>query len=189
MREINRAQRGAGRWALLRFGTIKYLISRHELPRNSLIRSAPAIRPGAAPAPSQADLAGLNHIVGELKLAEADLDVVIRAIAKQPNKSLMEAAKKRHDRFMAMAASAKDKEAKGRFKQIAKDTMLHAGAAARRLHLTAQNAADAYARAMKKAAEQPAAKKAAEPKPVKKAVAPKPAKKAVAKKPVRTKKA
>jgi hypothetical protein len=120
-------------------------------------------------------------------LAEADLDVVIRSLAKQPNKSLMEAAKKRHDRFMAMAASAKDKEAKARHKQIAKDTMLHAGAAARRLHLTAQNAADAYARAMKKAAEQPA-KKVAE-KPVKKAAEPKPARKAVAKKPAKTKKA
>jgi hypothetical protein len=141
-----------------------------------------------ARAPSQADLARLNHTVGELKLAEADLDVVIRSLAKQPNKGLMEAAKKRHDRFMAMAASAKDKEAKARFKQIAKDTMLHAGAAARRLHLTAQNAADAYARAMKKAAEQPQPKKAAE-KPVKEAAEPKPAKKAVAKKPVNKKKA
>jgi hypothetical protein len=134
----------------------------------------------------------LNHIVGELKLAEADLEVVIRSLAKQPNKSLMEAAKKRHDRFMAMAASAGDKEAKARYKQIAKDTMLHAGAAARRLHLTAQNAADAYARAMKKAAEQPPAKKTVKKiaeKPVKKAAGPKPAKKAVAKKPVKTKKA
>jgi hypothetical protein len=121
-------------------------------------------------------------------LAEADLDVVIRSLAKAPNMGLMDAAKKRHDRFMAMAASAKDKEAKARFKQIAKDTMLHAGAAARRLHLTAQNAADAYARAMKKASEQPPAKKAAE-KPVKKAAEPKPAKKAAAKKPVNKKKA
>jgi hypothetical protein len=133
-------------------------------------------------------LPGLNHIVGELKLAEADLDVVIRSLAKQPNKSLMEAAKKRHDRFMAMAATAKDKDGKARYKQIAKDTMLHAGAAARRLHLTAQNAADAYARAMKKAAEQPPTKKVAE-KPVKKAAEPKPSKKAAAKKPVKTKKA
>ena len=66
--------------------------------------------------------------------------------------------------------------------------MLHAGAAARRLHLTAQNAADAYARAMKKALEQPPAKKTVE-KPAKKAAEPKPAKKAVAKKPVKTKKA
>jgi hypothetical protein len=124
--------------------------------------------------------------MGNRTLAEADLDVVIRSLAKQPNKSLMEAAKKRHDRFMAMAASAKDKEAKGRYKQIAKDTMRHAGAAARRLHLTAQNAADAYARAMKKAAEQPPARKIVE-KPAKKAAEPKPAKKA--NKPVKTKKA
>jgi uncharacterized protein YutE (UPF0331/DUF86 family) len=108
-------------------------------------------------------------------LAEADLDVVIRSLAKLPNKSLMEAAKKRHDRFMAMAATAKDKESKQRYRQIAKDTVLHASAAARRLQLTAQNAADSYARAMKKAAEQPPAK-------------PKPAKKAVSKKPVKKKK-
>jgi hypothetical protein len=127
--------------------------------------------------------------MGNRKLAEADLDVVIRALAKQPNKGLMEAAKKRHDRFMAMAASAKDKETKERYKQIAKDTVLHAGAAARRLQLTAQNAADSYARSMKRAAEQAppkmAVKKAAEPKPAKKAVAKKPA----AKKPAKKKKA
>jgi hypothetical protein len=114
--------------------------------------------------------------VGNRTLAEADLDVVIRSLAKQPGKSLMEAAKKRRDRFMAMAATAKDKEAREGYKQIAKDTMLHAAAAARRLQLTAENAADSYARAMKKAAEQPPAKKAVE-KPVKKAAAPKPAKK------------
>jgi hypothetical protein len=92
-------------------------------------------------------------------LAEADLDVVIRSIAKLQNKSLMEAARKRHDRFMGLAAKAKDKEAKARFKQIAKDTLLHASAAARRLHVTADNAADSYARAMKKAAEQAPANK------------------------------
>jgi hypothetical protein len=103
-------------------------------------------------------------------LAEADLDTVIRSIAKAPNKSLMQAAKKRHDRFMAMAASAKDKESKERYKQVARNTLLYAGAAARRLHLTAQNAADSYLRAMKKAAEQPPAKKPAAPKPAKKAV-------------------
>jgi hypothetical protein len=121
--------------------------------------------------------------MGNRKLAEADLDVIIRALAKLPNKSLMEAAKKRHDRFMAMAATAKDKATKERYKQIAKDTVLHAGAVARRLQLTAQNAADSYARAMKKAAEQPP-KKAVE-KAVKKPVAePKPAKK----KPVNKKK-
>jgi hypothetical protein len=92
-------------------------------------------------------------------LAEADLDVVIRSIAKLQNKSLMQAARKRHDRFMGLAAKAKDKEAKVRYKQIAKDTLLYASAAARRLHVTADNAADSYARSMKKAAEQIPAKK------------------------------
>jgi hypothetical protein len=120
--------------------------------------------------------------MGNRKLAEADLDVIIRSLAKQPNKGLMEAAKKRHDRFMAMAASAKDKESKERYKQIAKDTVLHAGAAARRLQLTAQNAADSYARSMKKAAEQAPARTAvkkpvAEPKLARKAAGKKPAKK------------
>jgi hypothetical protein len=92
-------------------------------------------------------------------LAEADLDVVIRSIAKQQNKSLMEAAKKRHHRLMGLAVKAKDKETKGRYKQIAKDTLLYASAAARRLQVTAENAADSYARSMKKAAEQTPAKK------------------------------
>ena len=115
-------------------------------------------------------------------MAEADLDVIIRSLTKQPNKGLMEAAKKRHDRFMAMAASAKDKETKERYKQIAKDTVLHAGAAARRLQLTAQNAADSYARSMKRAAEQ------APPKAVKKPAEPKPAKKAAGKKAAKKKK-
>jgi predicted MarR family transcription regulator len=87
-------------------------------------------------------------------LAEADLDVVIRSIAKLQNKSLMQAARKRHDRFMVMAAKAKGKDAKSRYKQIAKDTLLYASAAARRLYVTADNAADSYARSMKKGAEQ-----------------------------------
>jgi len=92
-------------------------------------------------------------------MAEADLDVVIRAIAKKQNKSLMGAAKKRHGQYMTRAAKAKDKEAKERYKQIAKSTMLHAGAATKRLQNSADNAADSYARAVKKAAEEPPAKK------------------------------
>jgi hypothetical protein len=100
----------------------------------------------------------------ELELAEADLDVVIRAAAKQQNKSLMQAARKRHDRFIGLAAKAKDKAAKARYKQTAKDTLLYASVAARRLHVTADNAADSYARSMKKAAEQTPAKKAAKKK-------------------------
>jgi hypothetical protein len=91
-------------------------------------------------------------------MAEADLDVVIRKIARQQNKSLMGAAKNRHDQYMARAAKAKDKQAKARFKLIAKSTMLHAAATAKRLQNSAENAADSYARAMKKAAEEMPAK-------------------------------
>jgi hypothetical protein len=92
-------------------------------------------------------------------MAEADLDVFIRAMAKKQNKSLMEAARKRYALQMARAAKAKDKEAKQRYKQIARDTMLHATAIAKRLQNSADNAADSYARAVKKAAEQQPAKK------------------------------
>jgi hypothetical protein len=91
-------------------------------------------------------------------MAEADLDVVIRKIARQQNKSLMGVAKKRHDQYMVRAAKAKDKEAKARFKLLAKSTMLHAAATAKRLQNSAENAADSYARAMKKAAEETPAK-------------------------------
>ena len=91
-------------------------------------------------------------------MAEADLEDVIRQTAKAQNKALMETAKKRHGRLMARAASARDKEAKARFKLMAKSTMLHATATAKRLRNSAENAADSYARAMKKALEAPAKK-------------------------------
>lgn len=98
-------------------------------------------------------------------MAEADLDVVIRHIAKQQNKSLMDAAKKRRDRFLALAGKAKDKETRDRHRQIAKDTMQQATIVAKRLQISAQNAADSYARSMKKAAEQPPKKKVEKKKP------------------------
>ena len=87
-------------------------------------------------------------------MAEADLDVLIRSITRQKNKSLMEAAKKRRDRYMAMAAGAKNKETRDRYRLIAKHTLLHATAAAKRMLISAENAADSYVRAMKKAAEE-----------------------------------
>jgi hypothetical protein len=103
-------------------------------------------------------------------MAEADLDVLIRSIARQKNKSLMEAAKKRRDRFVAMAAGAKNKETRDRYRLVAKNTLLHATAAAKRLLISADNAADSYARAMKKAAEEgPAPKPAEKAKKAKKA--------------------
>jgi hypothetical protein len=112
-------------------------------------------------------------------MADADLDIVIRSIGKKQHKTLMDEARKRQARLTGLAAKAKTKDAKARYKQIAKEMMLLANAAARRLQITAENAADSYARAMKKAAEDMAqaaekklagsAKKPAE-KPAKKAV-------------------
>jgi hypothetical protein len=85
-------------------------------------------------------------------MADADLDVVIRQLARQQQKSLMAAAKKRRDRYGGLAAKAKDKQARERYRQIARDTMEHATAAARRLQISADNAADSYARSMRQAA-------------------------------------
>jgi hypothetical protein len=99
-------------------------------------------------------------------MAEADLDVVIRQIAKTQNKSLMAAAKKRRDQIMARAAKAKTKEARDQFRLVAKSTMLLGAAAAKRLQISAENTADSYARAIKNAEEEAAA---AAKKPVKKA--------------------
>jgi hypothetical protein len=93
-------------------------------------------------------------------MADADLDVVIRHLAKQQNKDLMAAAKSRRDRYNALAAKAKDKETREKYKQIAKNTMAQGVAAARRLQTSADNAADSYARSMRNAAEAHAAKKA-----------------------------
>jgi len=93
-------------------------------------------------------------------MAEADLDADIRSIAKKQHKMVMDAARKRHDRWIGMAAKAKDKAAKARYKHLAKTTLLPAAAAARRMEITAANAADSYARAIKRAAEEQPAKKA-----------------------------
>ena len=99
-------------------------------------------------------------------MAEADLDVVIRQIAKAQNKSLMAAAKKRRDQIMVRAAKSKTREARDQFRLVAKSTMLLGAAAAKRLQISAENTADSYARAIKNAEEEAAA------------VAKKPAKKA-----------
>jgi hypothetical protein len=105
-------------------------------------------------------------------MAEADLDVVIRQIAKTQNKSLMAVAKKRRDQIMARAAKAKTKQARDQFRLVAKSTMLLGAAAAKRLQISAENTADSYARAIKNAEQEAAeiAKKAAAAKkPAKKA--------------------
>jgi hypothetical protein len=93
-------------------------------------------------------------------MADADLDVVIRQLAKQQNKSLITAAKTRRDRYIRLANTAKSKDTRDRYKQIAKNTMMQATAAAKRLQISADNAADSYARSMRIAAAEHAAKSA-----------------------------
>jgi hypothetical protein len=93
-------------------------------------------------------------------MADADLDVVIRQLARQLHTGLMTRAKQRRDRFNGLAAKAKGKEARDRFKQLAKVTMEQATAAARRLQMSADNVADSYARSMRLAASAAAVQKA-----------------------------
>jgi hypothetical protein len=100
-------------------------------------------------------------------MAEADLDVLIRSIARKNSKTLMDAAKKQRGKYLALAGKAKNKETRDRFRLAAKNTVIFATAAARRIQISADNAADSYARAMKSAAEQPPAKKAAKSAPEK----------------------
>jgi hypothetical protein len=114
-------------------------------------------------------------------MADADLDVVIRQLARQLHGGLMARAKERRDKFSALAAKAKGKDVRDRYKAMAKTTMEQATAAARRLQMSADNVADSYARAMRLAAAEAAA--AAAQKPEKKPpVKEKPAKAAKAKK-------
>ncbi|SFH95675.1 hypothetical protein [Bradyrhizobium sp. Gha] len=114
-------------------------------------------------------------------MADADLDVVIRQLARQLHTGLISRAKQRRDRFNGLAAKAKGKETGARFKMMAKATMEQATAAARRLQMSADNVADSYARAMRVVASTPVEVKAEKPakeKPAKKAATAKKAKKA-----------
>jgi hypothetical protein len=97
-------------------------------------------------------------------MADADLDVVIRQLAKQQNRDLMAAAKSRRDRYIGLATKAKNKDSREKYRLIARNTMVQGAAAAKRLQISADNAADSYARSMRHAAEAGPAKK-----PVKKA--------------------
>ena len=72
----------------------------------------------------------------------------------------MTAVKRRRDRYVSLAAKAKDKDTKEKYRQIAKSVMLQGTAAAKRLQISADNAADSYARSMRNAAEAEPAKKA-----------------------------
>jgi hypothetical protein len=90
----------------------------------------------------------------------------------------MAAAKSRRDRYVSLAAKAKDKPTTDRYKQIAKDTMEQATFAAKRLQISADNAADSYARSMRNAAAEHAAKRVVEKKAAEKKAVKKPVKKA-----------
>lgn len=111
-------------------------------------------------------------------MADADLDVVIRQLARQLHTGLMTRAKERRDRFNGLAAKAKG-ETGARFKMMAKATMEQATAAAKRLQMSADNVADSYARSMRLAASTPVAvkvEKTKDEKPAKKAAKAKKAK-------------
>ncbi|KQW21089.1 hypothetical protein ASC80_13195 [Afipia sp. Root123D2] len=94
-------------------------------------------------------------------MADADLDVVIRQLAKQQHKTLTAVVKKRRDRYNSLAVKAKDAEAKQRYRQLAKDAQDLGTAAVKRLQMSADNAAYSYARAIRQAVEAAAAKKPA----------------------------
>ncbi|MCP3459932.1 MULTISPECIES: hypothetical protein [unclassified Bradyrhizobium] len=104
-------------------------------------------------------------------MADADLDVVIRQLARQLHTGLMARAKERRDRLNTLAAKAKGKDARERYKLIAKNTMEQASTAAKRLQMSADNVADSYARSMRfaasAAAETVEKQQAAEKKPAK----------------------
>jgi len=104
-------------------------------------------------------------------MGDADLDVVIRQLARQLRAGLMARAKERRDRFNGLAAKAKGKDARERYKLIAKNTMEQATTAAKRLQMSADNVADSYARSMRFAASAAAGtvekKQATEKKPAK----------------------
>lgn len=99
-------------------------------------------------------------------MAEADLDATIRQLAKHQTKTLTAAAKTRRAHYLAQAGKAKDKPGQVRAKALAQAALEQGLAAAKRLQVAADNAADSYARAMRKAAED-AAKAAEDSKPAK----------------------
>ena len=109
-------------------------------------------------------------------MADADLDAVIRQLAKQQNKTILAAAKNRRDRFSGLAMKAKDKDAKERYKMLAREVAEQANAAARRLLISADNVADSYARAMRQAAAAELPKKPEKPQKSEKSAAAAPAK-------------
>jgi hypothetical protein len=122
-------------------------------------------------------------------MADADLDVIIRQLAKQQTKTLTAAAKARRDRYLGLAAKAKDAETRQRLKAIASTVLEQGSAAAKRLQISADNAADSYTRALRKAAEVPPKSAAATKAPAGKPPSAKQPLRKPAKKPAKTTKA
>jgi hypothetical protein len=96
-------------------------------------------------------------------MADADLDAIIRQLAKQQHKTLTAAVKKRRDRYAALAAKAKDTETRQRYRQLAKDALEIGTATVKRLQMSADNAAYSYARSIRQAVEASSAKTKAAP--------------------------
>ncbi|NGX97383.1 MAG: hypothetical protein G4V63_19915 [Candidatus Afipia apatlaquensis] len=115
-------------------------------------------------------------------MADADLDAIIRQLAKQQHKTLTAAVKKQRDRYAALAAKAKDAQGKQLNRQLAKDALEIGTSTVKRLQMSADNAAYSHARSIRQAidAAKEAAKKAASDA---KASKPKTAKKAAKKSP------
>lgn len=115
-------------------------------------------------------------------MADADLDAIIRQLAKQQHKTLTAAVKKQRDRYAALAAKAKDAQGKQLNRQLAKDALEIGTSTVKRLQMSADNAAYSHARSIRQAidAAKEAAKKAASHA---KASKPKTAKKAAKKSP------
>lgn len=93
-------------------------------------------------------------------MADADLDALIRQLAKQQTKALTAAVKKRGDRTIALAAKAKEAGSKQHHRQLAKDILEIGTATVKRLQMSADNAAYSYARSIRQAVETAAAKQA-----------------------------
>ena len=115
-------------------------------------------------------------------MADADLDAIIRQLAKQQHKTLTAAVKKQRDRYAALAAKAKDAQGKQLNKQLAKDALEIGTATVKRLQMSADNAAYSHERSIRQATE---AAKAVAAKAAKEAKAgtPKKSSKKTAKKP------
>jgi hypothetical protein len=82
-------------------------------------------------------------------MADADLDHIIRQTAKEQSKRVLAAVRQRKAKLTAQAAAAKSPEAKARFRRLAQITAELGEAAAKRLQISADNAADSYARTLR----------------------------------------